>query len=66
MSKKRLISNSMMIEHRKWEYREAQSRLVSVLSYMEQDKLPPLIREALNDALAKREAWANEPLYREE
>jgi hypothetical protein len=66
MSEKRLIPNSMMIEHRKWEYREAQSRLVSVLSYMEQDKLPPLIREVLSDALAKREAWANEPLYREE
>ena len=66
MSEKRLISNSMMIEHRKHEYREAQSRLVNVLAYVEQDKLPPVIRELLNDALAKREAWANEPLYREE
>lgn len=65
MSKK-LISNSMMIEHRKWEYREAQSRLVNVMAYMEQSQLPPLLRELLNDAITKREAWANEPLYREE
>lgn len=66
MSEKRLILNDSMIRARESQYREAQSRLMNTLAHMEQDTLHPVIRELLNDALAKREAWANEPLYREQ
>lgn len=64
MSKK-LIPNHDTIKAREWAYRDSQTRLLTILDSM-QDKLPPLVREVVNETLAKREAWANEPLYREE
>ena len=64
MSEKKLIPNHSMIEARLWDYRDSQTRLITILDRM-RDKLPPFVVEVLNDTLKKREAWATEPLYRE-
>ena len=66
MSEKRLVPNHTMCEYRHAAYRDAQTRLITILD-MNIDKLnlPPHIMGILRDALQKRDAWMNEPLYRE-
>jgi hypothetical protein len=66
MSDKKLIPNHSMIDYRRGEYADAVTRLLTNLEYDNNRKnLPPYLLEIVDDALAKREAWMNEPLYRE-
>jgi hypothetical protein len=65
MSEKKLIPNLSMVEARESAYRNAQSRLLVILESMGTE-LPPYVCDAVNEAVTKREAWYNEPLYREE
>lgn len=65
MSEKKMVPNHSMVEARESAYRNAQTRLLVILESMGTE-LPLYVCDAVNEAVTKREAWYNEPLYREE
>ena len=65
MGEKKMIPNHSMVEAREIAFRNAQSRLLVILESMGTE-LPSYVRNAVNEAVTTREAWYNEPVYREE